>query len=160
MRHIVRNAVLCLFVLALAIWSIIPPEKKLRLGKDLRGGASLIYAVNLKPSDPTDVVARVIETVKNRVDPLGQSDITIVQQGKDRIEITMPLPSERVKKLKADFEAELKKLGDASLDAGEFERLMRAPPAEREQQIVQLSHGSAERAEQLRKGAVAHDKAT
>jgi hypothetical protein len=70
-------------------------------------------------------LARVIDVLKDRVDPEGQLDITMVQQGRDQIEITMPLPSERVKRMRADFERELTNLERVALDAGQFERIMR-----------------------------------
>ena len=92
MRSVVRNLIIVIAALVIAVWAIIPPEKKLRLGKDLRGGVSLVYSVMLRPGDPPDTVAQVIDVLKERVDPNGQSDITMVQQGRDRIEVTMPLP--------------------------------------------------------------------
>src|SRR6187397_2304356 len=125
MRALIRNLMLILTVIVVCIWSIIPPDKKLRLGKDLRGGVSLIYSVQIKPGDPPDVISRVIDVLKQRVDPNGLSEISIAQQGRDRIEITMPLPSKRVKLLKEAYDAELAKLGAMSLDAAAFERLMR-----------------------------------
>jgi SecD/SecF fusion protein len=159
MRTLVRNIVLILFVLVVCIWAIFPPEKKLRLGKDLRGGVSLVYAVQLKPGDQSDVLERVIDVVKERIDPTGQADISIVRQGQDRIEITMPLPNDRVKKLKAAFEDELKKLGEISLDPSQFERIMRMPAAERDAEIAKVAAGNTQRLEQLKAAAAAQDEA-
>jgi SecD/SecF fusion protein len=159
MRTLVRNSVLIIAVLLLCAWAINPPEKKLRLGKDLRGGVSLVYAVHLKPGESDQVVEKVIDVVKDRIDPQGTSDISIVRQGQDRIEITMPLPNNRVKRLKADYEAELQKLAEASMDPSQFERLMRMPPGERDAEIARVSGGNARRAEQLKAAAAAQDTA-
>src|SRR5690242_13966735 len=115
MRVLIRNLVIILVVMAVAAWSIIPPEKKLKTGKDLSGGVSLVYSVQVQPGDK-DVVPKVIEVLKNRVDPNDLAEISIMQQGRDRIEITMPLPSARVKKLKKAFEDELAKLAATNLD--------------------------------------------
>ncbi|MEX2219305.1 MAG: protein translocase subunit SecD [Phycisphaerales bacterium] len=159
MRILVRNIVLVAIVLLFAVYSIIPPEKKLRLGKDLRGGVSLIYAVHLRPGDPPDVMDSVMDVIRQRVDPNAQMDITIAKQGTDRLEITMPLPNESVKRLKAEFEAELKRLVDSAIDTSRFERLMRMPPAERDQEITKVAAGNATRADRLRAAATAYDAA-
>ena len=54
MKRFLGLVVIVLAVIALCVWAIIPPEKKLRLGKDLRGGVSLVYAVQVRPGDPAD----------------------------------------------------------------------------------------------------------
>src|SRR5690349_11152286 len=107
MRSLIRTAIIIVTVIVIAIWSIIPPEKKLRLGRDLSGGVSLVYNVQVKPGDPPDVVAKVIDVLKKRIDPNGLSEISMVKQGQDRIEITMPLPGPKVKALKEAYEKEL-----------------------------------------------------
>jgi preprotein translocase subunit SecD len=159
MRTLVRNTIVILLVLVFVGLQAWPPEKKLRLGKDLRGGVSLVYAVNLRPNDPADVIDRVIDVVRERIDPTGQSDITIVKQGQDRLEITMPLPNERVKKLKAAFEEALQRLGTMTLDPSQFERLMRTEPGQRSRDIAKISAGNVKRAEQLNAAASATDAA-
>lgn len=160
MRTLIFRLLLIALVLAGAVASIIPPERQLRLGKDLRGGVSLTYAVQIAPGDPADVVSRVIDVLKDRVDPEGQLDITMVQQGRDQIEITMPLPNERVKRLRAEFEAELARLESASLPASQFERIMRMERAEREAEIARVAGADQRRAELLRAAAAAFDEAT
>jgi SecD/SecF fusion protein len=160
MRVLLRNLAIVLGVLILSIWSIIPPEKKLRLGRDLRGGTSLVYSVQVKPGDPGDVVSRVIDVIKNRVDPNGLSEIAIVQQGRDRIEITMPLPNARVKKLKADYEAALQALAARSVDPAEFERVMRMDAAAREAEIARMAGKDEKRSQILRDAATTSDTAT
>lgn len=155
MRVLVRNLILIAVVLAVAVWSIIPPEKKLRLGRDLRGGASLVYSVQLKPGDPSDVVPRVIEVLKQRVDPNGLSEISMVQQGPDRIEISMPLPNDTVKGLKQAYEAELKSLSSSTLDPAQFERLMRMSGQEQQAEIARVAAGNQRRAQVLTDAAQA-----
>jgi SecD/SecF fusion protein len=159
MRSLIRNSALIIVVLLVAAWSIMPPEKKLRLGKDLRGGVSLVYSVQVSPSDPPDVVGRVIDVLKKRIDPNGLSEISLVKQGQDRLEITMPLPGPRVKKLKDAFLAELKALGAMSLDDSGFQQLMRRPPAERAEEIKRIAGSSEGRAKDLTEGATTYDAA-
>ncbi len=51
MRRIIQRIVLIVGLLVLCVWAIYPPEQKIRLGKDLRGGVSLVYHVRLDPGD-------------------------------------------------------------------------------------------------------------
>src|SRR5690606_17008581 len=157
MRSLIRNLFITVAVLLLCIWWIIPPEKKLRLGRDLRGGVSLVYSVQTRPGAPPDTIAKVIDVIKERVDPQGLSEIAIVQQGRDRIEVTMPLPNATVKRLKQDYEQKLSQIARAGIDPSEFERVMRAAPAERDSEIARLAGPDAARAGLLRSAAAAYD---
>src|SRR5712671_1693216 len=89
MRKLIRNITLCVAILILSIWAVSPPEKELRLGRDLGGGTSLVYTVQLGPNDK-DVIPKMINVLKDRIDPKGLSEIQFLQRGRDRIEITMP----------------------------------------------------------------------
>ena len=51
MRHLLRNFIIVLLAILLFTWGLYPPSKKLRLGKDLAGGVSLVYAVNIEGGD-------------------------------------------------------------------------------------------------------------
>ncbi|MFG0283066.1 MAG: hypothetical protein ACF8R7_01470, partial [Phycisphaerales bacterium JB039] len=118
MRHLIRNTILVVVVLIVAAASIIPPEKNLRLGKDLAGGVTLVYSVRLEPGQAgDDTMGRLIEVLKRRIDPGNQMDISIEAVGRDRLEITMPLATEQVKRLKDAYEAELAEIEQAELDA-------------------------------------------
>jgi len=125
MQHLTRNIVLIGIMLTLCVLSIIPPKEKLRLGKDLAGGVSLVYTVALSPEDSPAVIDRVIEVLKERVDPQGVMEISFVRQGRDRIEITMPLPSAEVRQLRAKLDEQLARLEDYRVDTAAFELAMR-----------------------------------
>lgn len=129
--YLIRNLILCVLVLGGCLLSIFPVEKNLRLGKDLAGGVSLVYALDVRPDDPSDTVDRTIAVLKDRVNPNGLFEISMQQQGRDRIEITMPLPNDAVRKLRADYEAALNKFHDFELDADAFLRNMRLKGDER-----------------------------
>jgi preprotein translocase subunit SecD len=45
MRHLVRNIFVALALIILSVAAFSPPSKKIKLGKDLEGGSSLIYSV-------------------------------------------------------------------------------------------------------------------
>lgn len=135
MRHLLRNSILIIVVLFVCAMSLYPPKEKLRLGKDLAGGASLVYNVEVKPDDPPDVIERTIEVLKDRVNPNGLFEIDFRKQGSDQIEIAMPLPNEEVKQLRREYDAELAKLHDYEIDIDAFELAMRKSGGEREQAL-------------------------
>jgi SecD/SecF fusion protein len=158
MRNNFRTLFIVLLLLTGAIYVTLPPEKNLRLGKDLRGGASLVYAIQVDPGEnPDEIIPQTIEILKERVDPDGVLEVSMVQQGRDRIEISMPLPSERVKALRRTFEAELVKLGKAQVTENRVDLAVRRPASERDQALTELSAGSAVRLANLRSAATAYD---
>ena len=122
-----RLALQVTFVLVLTlslIWSVWPLNKSLRLGKDLRGGVSLVYSVKM-PADaqPELVLKQVIDVLKQRVNPTGVLDISFVPQGRDRIEVVMPLPGSDVRQKQLTFRQTLTELVKKSgIDAGELAR--------------------------------------
>jgi SecD/SecF fusion protein len=157
MRTLVRNGIILLACILLSVWAIMPPEKKLRKGKDLAGGASLVYGVDVRPGEG-DVINKVIEVVKERVDPDGVMDISFVAQGADRIEITMPLPTDRVKRLRAEFDATLAPFASSQLSPDELERVMNKEPAARTAELDRLAAGNAERKDKFAAAAKAFDE--
>lgn len=117
-----------LVLLAGCIWAAVPPEDKIHLGKDLRGGVSLIYRVNIDPrtDNKTAVLTQTISVLQERVNPTGVLDITMQPMGVDRIEIVMPLPSEKVKALRDDYERVLESLlAGAEIPPGELASTIR-----------------------------------
>ncbi len=158
MRNIYLSAVLVLAVLLICWRSIVPVEKKLKLGKDLRGGVSLVYAVQIRPDENAKMVLdQTISVLKQRINPVGTLDITFVAQGRDRIEVTMPLPGERVKALRQAYEDELANLGVNSLSPARFDQLMRAPAEQRAAQIEVISKADAAQGDRLKAAVAAFD---
>jgi hypothetical protein len=154
----IRNAVIVVAAIVLCVWNIIPPEKQLRLGKDLRGGVSLIYTVTIDSTEnATETMAKTIDALHKRVDPDGLLEISMTAQGRDRIEISMPLPSERVKGLRKEFEDALAQLGKAQLTDSRIDQVTRAKPENREKEIESLTAGSERRKELLTAAAKAFD---
>lgn len=158
MPRLLRNFIIVVLVLGVAILSVYPPDKNLRLGKDLSGGVSLVYTVQMDAGEsPEQVIPAMIEVLKARVNPEGTADISMVRQGRDRIEITLPLPSERVKRLKQAYLDAVEALGASSLDVGAVERAMRLPGPERQAELARLAGGNEARARMLTEAAAAYD---
>ncbi|MDX2132533.1 MAG: protein translocase subunit SecD [Planctomycetota bacterium] len=158
MKRTWTTLALVVAVLLLAIYAIVPPEQSLRRGKDLAGGVSMIYAVQIGPSeDHREIMPRLIDALKRRLDPTGVMEVQIVSMGRDRIEISMPLPNDEVKALKAAFEQALAELGAASLNAARVDLMVKAPPADRASTLASLSAGSDSRRALLEKAVAAWD---
>ncbi len=137
---------LVIVLLLLAVWAATPPDKKLKLGKDLRGGVTLVYSVDMRPGDNSrEVLAAVIDVLKDRVDPKNLYDIAMVPQGRDRIEITMPLPGENVKAAKAEIEAMLDEIDASRMAPERIDRAMSLPPEERAAEFEKLAGGDPSR---------------
>ena len=100
MKNIGLKLVLIALLVGACLWSVIPPDKKIRLGKDLQGGVSLVYAVKVADDARADeVLAQTIDVLKDRVNPQGILDIAMQPVGRDRIEVVMPLPNAEVLEL-------------------------------------------------------------
>lgn len=116
MQNLVWKSVLIIAVLALCVFALYPPSQKIRLGKDLQGGTSLVYLVNM-PAETVDkagLLAQTITVLKDRVNPQGVLDISMQPLGVDRIEIVMPLPNDAVKSLRKVYDDKLSALKSSS----------------------------------------------
>jgi SecD/SecF fusion protein len=159
MRHLIRNSFIVLAAIVLGLLAIYPPSKQLRLGKDLAGGTSLTYQVNLRPGDPPDTMAKMVDLLKRRIDPNGLMEISITVQGNNRLEITMPLPGPEIKKLRAVVDEELAKLGQGSIAPEAFQRMLALEPAPRAAELQKLAAGDAQRLTLLNDAAAKYDAA-
>lgn len=152
---------LTMILLAFSAFVVYPPERSLRLGKDLSGGVSLVYTVQVAPGeDAKSVIGTTIDVLKKRIDPQGVSEISMVQQGRDRIEITMPLPNAEVKAKKAAFEDALNKLSQSAINPNRLDQFMRLPAAERQAKLDELSGGNAGRRELISAAGAAFDESS
>lgn len=158
MRTLIRNLIIVVSAILISVWAIIPPEEKLRRGKDLAGGVSLVYPVEIEARENAkDTLSRMIEVLKKRVNPTGALDISMVAQGANRIEISMPLPSDRVRELRRKFDATLDDLRLDAIEPSALEHAIREAPPAREQALAALAHGSEDRLRTLRDAAEAFD---
>jgi len=145
MRHLFRHVFLIVAVVLVLTYAIIPPDKQLRRGKDLAGGATLVYQVDVRPTDPPGTLDKVKDLIKNRLDPSGLLEIELVTQGTNRIEISMPLPNERIKQLRRGFEDKLQQLGSGQLREEQLGQLLALPADRRSAEFERLTAGDVER---------------
>ena len=136
--RILPRLIFAVVVIAFCVWQVFPWETGVRLGKDLRGGVSMVYAVDMpEGGDRQRILAQVIDSLKRRVNPQGVLDISLQPQGLDRIEVVMPLPSPEVRAAGDAVRERMALLGDqmsispselqAALDAGRAPDLAPAP---------------------------------
>lgn len=84
-------------ILLLAIASVYPPEQKLPLGLDLKGGTSFLVRLKaeadesgtVRPITPA-MLDQAREVIRRRVDSMGTSEPVIAPQGTDRIMVQIP----------------------------------------------------------------------
>src|ERR1044072_4826844 len=96
-----RVLALALVVIAvgLSIVMIYPPEKKIPLGLDIKGGTS--FLIKLQGTEGKDVTTQMldqaVEVIRKRVDKFGASEPIISPVGKDRILVQIPgLSTEKI----------------------------------------------------------------
>ncbi len=118
MKDLLVRVSVVLFVLLICGLSMWPPKDRIRLGRDLRGGVSLIYSVKVPDdADRQETMTQVIDGLKRRVNPDGTIDISIQQIGRDRLEIVMPLPNKEVLELQKAYQTSLEEvLSRAEID--------------------------------------------
>lgn len=159
MRNRLGWGLLAMAMLAFAFWGFMPPKENLRLGKDLAGGVTLTYAVQIEPGQNAQEILNQLATVLGeRIDPGNQMDISIVPVGRDRLEITMPLPTENVKALRRAFDAELERISQYTITPVRFERLMGEESQERAASIEEIRQDSPELADRLQTAAESYDR--
>src|SRR3954465_4982545 len=102
-HHGTRKRVLAFLLVAVAvgmsILMIYPPEKKIQLGLDIKGGTS--FLIKLEGTADKDVTPatldQAVEVIRKRVDYFGASEPVISPVGKDRILVQIPgLSTEKI----------------------------------------------------------------
>ncbi len=87
------------FVLAitvLSIFTVIPPDERLKKGLDIAGGTAFTLKIQPKPDSviTKETVDYTIDVINKRLNSLGTSDIVIQHQGVDTIVVKVPGASE------------------------------------------------------------------
>ncbi len=135
------------------LYTMWPPEQKLKLGIDLSGGTILVYEV---VSDNTNRVVNMedlISALKKRADPEGVKEISIRNVGDKQIEIILPQASneevEDIKKMLTDQGSlEFRILANHKHDADAIQRalgpggLSKPPPRYKGARLGEISSGT------------------
>src|SRR6187397_443992 len=90
-RKRILAALLVLLLTVFSIWSNWPPEKKIRLGLDIKGGTSfLIRLVGADKEITKGMLDQAVEVIRKRVDYFGSGEPVISPVGVDRILVQIP----------------------------------------------------------------------
>jgi len=91
-RKRILGSVLTVLLVAFCLQSVYPPDQKLHLGLDLKGGTS--FLIRLDPPQAgtldKDTVNQAVEVIRKRVDAMGVSEPVITPEGQDRILVQIP----------------------------------------------------------------------
>ncbi len=98
MKNLKTRFLIIIGVVAACIYFIIPLEKRINLGLDLKGGMHLVLRVEtekISEEARKDAVDRAMEILRNRIDGLGVGETVIQRQGENQILIQLPGVTDR-----------------------------------------------------------------
>jgi len=140
--------VLITVLVALSFIILYPPSEKLKGGIDLVGGSSLLFEIDttgLSKASQRNLAARVMEVLKQRVDPGGQMNLEWRPIGNTRLEIRMPRPPQHVLERRETYNKAIDALAQRGIDRREIERALSASDQDRDRQLAELVRGISER---------------
>ncbi|TVQ32160.1 MAG: protein translocase subunit SecD [Phycisphaeraceae bacterium] len=160
MQNITLKVIIIIALLSICGISIFPPAEKLRKGRDLAGGVTLVYSVDLEDVEDADqTIDTMISVLRDRIDPQGLFEISFVRQGRNRIAISMPLPTPEVQELRREYREAIRVIEDREINPGELDRAIRLPWDERAEELDRLARDNAEMRSLLQHAADAFDRA-
>jgi SecD/SecF fusion protein len=131
-------------IIVIGVVLLYPPSERLRPGLDIAGGTSLIFEIDTEDAaNDADLAERLKTYLQRRVDPRGVYNLTWRVQGRNRLEVQMPLPPAEAKQRREDFAAALADLFDAELKRSAIEAAIRTAPPEREERLAELAQRRA-----------------
>ena len=104
-RKRILAAVLMLLLVAFSLATIYPPQEKIALGLDIRGGTSfLIRVVQGEREVTAPMLDQAVEVIRKRVDYFGGGEPVISPVGKDRILVQIPgLNTEKIQEARSQL---------------------------------------------------------
>ncbi|MGI8820763.1 MAG: protein translocase subunit SecD [Chthoniobacterales bacterium] len=104
-KRLLSTALMVLLV-AFSIAIIYPPQKKIALGLDIKGGTSfLLRLISTSEKEVTgDTLAQAVEVIRKRVDYFGGGEPVISPVGNDRIMVQIPgLSTEKIEEARGQL---------------------------------------------------------
>ena len=85
-------AYIAVYGLNIGKYEILPVKNLIKLGLDLRGGATVLLQAKDNPNDPIndEKMSRAIATIRERIDTIGVTEPVISKVGENRIEVQLP----------------------------------------------------------------------
>jgi SecD/SecF fusion protein len=155
----VWKPVLLAAIMALAVWSLYPLDKRLKPGLDLVGGTTLVYEVEVEPgvANRQRVLEDTIEVLKRRVDPSGVRNLVWRVQGTNRIEIQMALPPAQTTRLREAYVNARDALLKGNISERRLDAALKADPEQRDAMLTEMAQGHVGMQVSLNELAAAHD---
>ncbi|HWM23308.1 MAG TPA: protein translocase subunit SecD [Chthoniobacterales bacterium] len=98
-RKRILGTLLTVLLTAFCVWAMLPLEKKIRLGLDLKGGTSFLIKLSSESGREIskELLDQAVEVIRKRVDEYGVGEPVISPAGTDRILVQIPgLDSEKI----------------------------------------------------------------
>ncbi len=140
--------VMLILMVGLSIAVLYPPSTTLKGGIDLVGGTSLLFEIDttgLEDSQKRGLSEKVMNILKERVDPNGQLNLEWRPVGNTRLEVRMPRPPKEAFERRQAWQDAKSKLASLNIRRRETEQALAAPPAERDASLALLVRGVTER---------------
>ena len=147
-KNLTWKTVLIIALVAVAVWTLYPPNKTLKPGIDLAGGTSLIYEINtygLEQSEKKDLAQRMITVLRRRIDPANIQNLIWRPQGSTRFEIQMPLASAEARVKRQNYESALDELLDKNVRRSKIMRSLNMPLQERDEAFKNFAQADPNR---------------
>ena len=160
-KNLLPKIILILVLVALAAWTLYPPNKTLKPGIDLAGGTSLIYEIStegLKPEETKDLAQRMITILRRRIDPANIQNLVWRPQGNIRFEIQMPLASAATRAKRQNFEDIRDALLGENVSPATVISRLEKPADERAKDFERFAHGDPNRLKILENLTTAYDE--
>ena len=133
-RKLWTKLIFILFILALAFYYVHPWDEKLKGGIDLVGGTSLLYEIDTAGLDDSYGAAEdVVKVLRRRVDPDNVRNLIWRTVGSTRIEILMPLPSQRNREISQNYNQAVEKLEAGNISLSTVHNVLQMPAGSQRQ---------------------------
>ncbi|UCG17589.1 MAG: protein translocase subunit SecD [Phycisphaerales bacterium] len=159
-KHRLLKWLLIVFLVASALLVLYPPQQRLKGGIDLVGGTSLLFEIDtagMKGEQKRDLATRVIDILRNRVDPNNQMNLVWRPIGNSRIEVQMPRPPAEALERRQAYEEARQAIRAQNATRMDVESALNAPLDDREAQLEALIRGVPEREPLLARAVEAFD---
>jgi SecD/SecF fusion protein len=141
-RNLYWKLALVVLIILWGVFAIYPPNQTLKGGIDLVGGNSLLYEIDTTGLTETqDLSTKVMQRLKQRVDPDGVMNLVWRPVGNTRLEIQMPLPNQDTIDRRKAYQDAVEKLRATNVNIAEMEQVMSLSGPERQEKLKSLVRG-------------------
>jgi SecD/SecF fusion protein len=160
-KNLTLKILLIIVLVVVAVWTLYPPNKTLKPGIDLAGGTSLIYEINtygLQEAEKKDLAQKMIQVLRNRIDPANIQNLVWRPQGNSRFEIQMPLASAEARTKRQNYEQSEKELLAKNVSRARIMRSLDMAGGERTEVFKDFAQNDPNRLTILENLATAYDE--